>query len=193
MKIYYQAYINSGYVRDAQVYCADCFSEDIDIFDYEHEDGWGDADGSMLIFDGYYESVDEVAEELSRYYPDASANIFHIKAFPAITEDSKEVCHYENTSSFADAIEVKRYVSPQMLSVNTPAGDIVACKGTDNHYPSIWIELKTKSGDGPAAMMEVDIENNNKVSAHVWERSLTKKDPIIKIDFNVETDTKEDI
>lgn len=76
----YEVFIKSDYVRDAQAYVGDCLSDDIDIFDEEHERFWNDCNGHILVFDGYAESIEDVKETLKKIYPDASDNIFYIKS-----------------------------------------------------------------------------------------------------------------
>lgn len=72
----YLVFIDSDYVRDAQAYLGESLSDDIDLYDEEHEDCWRAISGDMLILDRYAGSPQEVIGQVQEMYPDASSNIF---------------------------------------------------------------------------------------------------------------------
>ena len=80
-KKYYQVFIKRDYVRDTQVFGGDCLSDDIDIYDEEHERNWHDAEGDLLILERYACDVQEIVSQIRQLYPDASHNIFRIQMF----------------------------------------------------------------------------------------------------------------
>lgn len=64
----YIGLIRSEFVRDAQFFCGESFSDGIDIFFDEDEECWTDVQGSILVFDGPAASEAEVLSRLANMY-----------------------------------------------------------------------------------------------------------------------------
>ena len=64
----YIGLIRGEFVRDAQFFNGESFSDSIDIFDEEHEACWTDVQGSILVFDGPAASEAEVLSRLASLY-----------------------------------------------------------------------------------------------------------------------------
>ena len=64
----YLGFIRAEFVRDAQFYNGESFSDDIDMYDEEHEDNWTDINGPVMVFDAKASSEEEVIERLKSLY-----------------------------------------------------------------------------------------------------------------------------
>lgn len=73
----YLGFIRAEYIRDAQFFNGESYfdnngiyscSDDIDIYDEEHEDRWSDINGPVLVFDDKAESEESVIERLKSLY-----------------------------------------------------------------------------------------------------------------------------
>lgn len=95
----YLGFIRAEFVRDAQFFNAESFSDDIDIHDEEHEDHWSDINGHVMVFDAKASSKDEVIERLKSLYSCSEKEFLVIKVGDDSRVDSPEKAvaryHYE--------------------------------------------------------------------------------------------------
>lgn len=72
----YFVFVHRDYVRDAQAYLNG--ELDVNICDVEHEDGWRDAGGDLLIMEFEAYCVNEARHKVHQMYPDANYDVFRV-------------------------------------------------------------------------------------------------------------------
>ena len=90
----YLGFIRTQFIRDAQFYNGESFSDDIDMYDEEHEDNWTDINGPVMVFDAKASSEEEVIERLKSLYSCSENEFLVIKVGSCVDSPEKAVTRY---------------------------------------------------------------------------------------------------
>ncbi len=71
----YMVFVDSSYIRDAQIYCGD-LDEDVNF--EANEDSWRDSSGPILLIDKEVRSLDELRNTVMELYPDVAFDALNV-------------------------------------------------------------------------------------------------------------------
>lgn len=71
----YMVFMDSAYIRDAQIYCGDL---DEDVNSEENEDSWRDSSGPILLIDKEVSSLDELRGTVKELYPEVAFDALNV-------------------------------------------------------------------------------------------------------------------
>ena len=71
----YMVFMDSAYIRDAQIYCGD---RDEDVNSEANEDSWRDSSGPILLIDKEVNSLDELRNTVKELYPEVAFDTLNV-------------------------------------------------------------------------------------------------------------------
>lgn len=128
----YQVFLKNEYVRDAQGYLHMQLpqTDNEDIFDDKHENGWSDVSGDMLLMELHDTTYQDVVNRLQTLYSDADFKVFRITSIIQ-TEQPTNIIDAE----FVYEYEEKQVCVPCKINMNTKeVFDIADTKENCNNY-----------------------------------------------------------
>lgn len=78
--MYYQVFIDGGYIRDAQAYLAGQADENSEYV--LRDEGWEDIESDALFIGREFEDLKELKEFVKRFYPNIDLKVLSVLEFP---------------------------------------------------------------------------------------------------------------
>lgn len=86
LKNNYLVFIKKNMIQDTQGFINKSITKNMNIYDTDHDNGWGEISGPILVLKRENITKTELIKNIQRIYPNADLSIFIIIEYPADTK-----------------------------------------------------------------------------------------------------------